>query len=110
MFSAASAVNRQLSKSCRCTESEYIMTGPLNFRGSPMISKDELISEAISLPVEIRLELVEKLLESLNPSHKDIDELWAIEAEKRVAEIDEGKVETVSGEEVFRKLRERLRK
>jgi putative addiction module component (TIGR02574 family) len=75
-----------------------------------MISKDKLISEAISLPVEIRLQLVEKLLESLNPSHKDIDELWAIEAERRVAEIEKGEVETVSGEDVFRKLQNRLKK
>lgn len=72
-----------------------------------MISKDELISEAVSLPVEIRLQLVEKLLESLNPSHKDIDELWALEAERRVNEIEKGEVETVPGDEVFRKLRER---
>ncbi|MHC9539626.1 MAG: addiction module protein [Vulcanimicrobiota bacterium] len=47
-----------------------------------MISKDDLISEAVSLPVEIRLQLVEKLLESLNPSYKEIDDLWAVEAEK----------------------------
>ncbi len=75
-----------------------------------MISKDKLISEAISLPIEIRLQLVEKILESLNPSHKDIDELWAIEADRRVAEIDKGEVETVPGEEVFRKLQNRLKK
>ena len=75
-----------------------------------MISKDELISEAISLPIEIRLQVVEKILESLNPSHKDIDELWAIEAERRVAEIEKGEVETVPGEEVFRKLHDRLKK
>jgi putative addiction module component (TIGR02574 family) len=75
-----------------------------------MISKDKLISEAISLPIEIRLQLVEKILESLNPSHKDIDELWAIEAERRVAEIESGEVETVPGEEVFRKLQDRLKK
>ena len=75
-----------------------------------MTSKEKLISEAISLPVEIRLQLVEKLLESVNPSHKDIDELWAIEAESRVAEIEKGEVETVPGEEVFRKLHNRLKK
>jgi putative addiction module component (TIGR02574 family) len=75
-----------------------------------MISKDKLISEAISLPLEIRLQLVEKLLERLNPSHKDIDELWAIEAETRAAEIEKGEVKTVPGEEVFRKLHDRLKK
>ena len=75
-----------------------------------MISKDKILSEAISLPVEIRLQLVEKLLESLNPAHKDIDELWAIEAERRVAETEKGEVKTVPGEEVFRKLHNRLKK
>jgi putative addiction module component (TIGR02574 family) len=75
-----------------------------------MISKDELISEAVSLPVEIRLQLVEKLLESLNPSHKDIDKLWATEVERRIAEIDRGGVETVPGDDVFRKLHDRLKK
>jgi putative addiction module component (TIGR02574 family) len=78
--------------------------------GRNMISKDELISEAMSLPVEIRLQLVERLLKSLNPSHRDIDELWAAEAERRIAEIENGEVETVSGEEVFHKLHARLKK
>lgn len=75
-----------------------------------MISKDELISEAISLPIEVRLQVVEKILESLNPSHKDIDELWSIEAERRVAEIEKGEVQTVPGDKVFRKLHDRLKK
>ncbi|MBI4331103.1 MAG: addiction module protein [Chloroflexi bacterium] len=74
------------------------------------MSKDELISEAVSLPVEIRIQLVQRLLESLNPSHKDIDELWAIEAERRVAEIEKGEVKTVPGDEVFQKLHDRRRK
>ena len=75
-----------------------------------MISKDELMSEAVSLPVEIRLQLVEKLLESLNPSHKDIDKLWATEVERRITEIDRGEVKTVAGDDVFRKLHDRLKK
>jgi putative addiction module component (TIGR02574 family) len=75
-----------------------------------MISTEELISEAVSLPVDIRLQLVERLLQSFNPSQKDIDEMWAIEAERRVQEIDGGKVKLVPGEEVFKKIRDRLLK
>ncbi len=71
-----------------------------------MIKTDELISEAISLPVDIRALIVNKLLESLNPTKKEIDELWAVEAEKRVEDIRTGKVKTVPGEEVFKEIRD----
>lgn len=69
-----------------------------------MIKTREIFDEAISLPVEIRTKLVEKLLLSLNPSQKEIDKLWAKEAEKRVEEIRSGKVKTLSGERVFKKI------
>ena len=72
-----------------------------------MIKTEELIAEAISLPVEIRAKIIEELLRSLNPARQDIDELWALEAEKRVQEIKSGKVETVSGEEVFKRIKDR---
>jgi putative addiction module component (TIGR02574 family) len=73
-----------------------------------MIKTDELISEAMSLPVEVRTLLVNKLLESLNPPNKEIDELWAKEAEKRVEDIRTGKVKTIPGEEVFKKIRKKI--
>lgn len=72
-----------------------------------MIKTKELFDEAISLPLEIRTKLVEKLLISLNPSQKEIDKLWGKEAERRVAEIKSGKVKTIPGERVFKKLRDR---
>jgi len=75
-----------------------------------MISTEELISETVSLPVDIRIQLVERLLQSLNPSQKDIDEIWAIEVERRVQQIEAGKVKLVPGEEVFKKIRDRLSK
>ncbi|MDD5772975.1 MAG: addiction module protein [bacterium] len=65
---------------------------------------NELIEEAILLPVELRAQIIDKLLQSLNPSQKEIDKLWAKEAEKRVEEIRSGKVKTISGEEVFKKI------
>ncbi|MEC4684668.1 MAG: addiction module protein [Nitrospirota bacterium] len=69
---------------------------------------DELISEAISLPVEVRTLLVNKLHESLNPPDKEIDKLWVEEAEKRVEELRTGKVKTIPGEDVFGKIRKKI--
>lgn len=73
-----------------------------------MLKTDELIDEAMSLPVEFRAQLVDKLLKSLNPAQAEIDGLWALEAEKRVADIESGKVQPIRGEEVFEKIRKRL--
>jgi putative addiction module component (TIGR02574 family) len=74
-----------------------------------MIKTDELINEAVSLPVEIRAQLIEKLLQSLNPSRKKIDTLWAKEAERRVKDIKTGAVDTIPGEKVFQKIRDRIK-
>jgi len=73
-----------------------------------MINTDELISVAESLPIELKTELIERLLISMSPSQKDIDKLWAQEAEKRVEELRTGKVEAIPGEDVFREIREKL--
>ena len=69
-----------------------------------MIKTKELFDEAVSLPVEIRTQLVDKLLRSLHPTRKEIDELWVEEAEKRVEEIKSGKIKTIPGKEVFKKI------
>lgn len=75
-----------------------------------MVDTNELISMVESLPIDIKTQLIDKLLNSLNPSQKDIDELWAKEAEQRVAEIRDGKVSTIPGEKVFEQIRNRLSK
>lgn len=69
-----------------------------------MIKTQELFDEAVSLPVETRAQLIDKLLRSIHPLQKEIDELWAAEAEKRVEEIKSGKVKTIPGDEVFKKI------
>ncbi len=71
---------------------------------------EELLSMVESLPIDIKTQLIEKLLNSLHPSYKEIDELWAKEAEKRVNEIKTGKVKTIPGEEVFREIQKRFTK
>ena len=69
-------------------------------------TNDRVIEEALSLPADVRLCLVEKLLTSLNlPIDEEIDRLWAEEAERRVSQIEEGEAKLVPGEEVFAKIR-----
>ncbi|MBI5141689.1 MAG: addiction module protein [Nitrospirae bacterium] len=72
------------------------------------VKTDELISMVESLPVDIKTTLVEKILDSLHPSQKEIDLLWANEAEKRVKEIKAGKAKTIPGDKVFEEIRERF--
>jgi putative addiction module component (TIGR02574 family) len=67
---------------------------------------DKVFSEALLLPSDVRMSLVEKLLASLNlPTHAEIDRLWAEEAEQRISQIDRGDVKLIPGDEVFAKIR-----
>jgi putative addiction module component (TIGR02574 family) len=71
----------------------------------------KLADQVLSLPCEDRIYLVDRLLQSLNaPSREEIDRLWAEEAERRIEELDSGKVEAIPGEQVFAEIRERLAK
>ncbi len=71
----------------------------------PMVA-DRVTDEVLELPVDARIGLVNRILSSLNlPTQPDIDRLWADEAEKRVAEIDQGKVNLIPGEVVFDRIR-----
>ena len=63
---------------------------------------DRILEDALELPTDARIELVDRILVSLNlPTQPDIDKMWSEVAERRVAEIDRGEVELIPGEEVF---------
>ncbi|MEI6640117.1 MAG: addiction module protein [Chlorobiaceae bacterium] len=66
------------------------------------MSNQEILDLAMTLkPVE-RLLIIDGLLRSLDkPDHK-IDELWAVEAEKRLNACREGRVEGIPMEELFK--------
>jgi putative addiction module component (TIGR02574 family) len=67
-----------------------------------------ILSAALSLSPGERAMLADHLLTSLDdPKQKEIDAVWAEEAERRNREIDEGKVELIDGELVMKKLPER---
>lgn len=69
----------------------------------------DLISMIESMPIDVRTNLVEIILASLQPIQKDIDELWAQEVEERISDIKSGKVQLVSGNEVFQEIKEFFR-
>lgn len=73
-----------------------------------MIKTKELFSIVESLPIDVKTQLIDKLIKSLNPSQRATDELWEKESEKRVKEIKTGKVKSIPGEEVFNEIKERL--
>ena len=69
---------------------------------------NKVFEEALSLPSDERVSLVEKLLTSLNlPIQPEIDRLWAEEAERRVSQIERGDVELIHGDDVFAKIRQK---
>ena len=70
----------------------------------------EIMDVVDSLPIDMKLELVDRLLESITPSRKDIDEAWSEEVERRIDEVESGKVKTIPLEEVRERFRTRYRK
>jgi putative addiction module component (TIGR02574 family) len=71
---------------------------------------EKIYDEVLDLPTDQRLGLIDKLLESINPSISSIQEAWVKEAEQRLESYREGKAQSIPGEEVFRKLQDRLSK
>jgi len=70
----------------------------------------ELFEMAEMLPIDEKALLVDRLLDSMFPRQAEIDELWKIEAERRVEEVRTGKVKTIPGEQVFAEIKERFGK
>ena len=70
----------------------------------------DLMERVESLPIDMKIELVDKILESLTPNQKEIDELWKIEVERRIDDLESGKAKTIPGQQVFANIRERFGK
>jgi putative addiction module component (TIGR02574 family) len=70
---------------------------------------EKIYNEALDLPAEDRLSLLDKLLHSSNlATQADIDQAWIKEAERRDRQIDAGTATLIPGEEVFAKINARL--
>jgi len=70
-----------------------------------MATTDNIIREALTLSPSEKAQLIDKLIASLDKADKEIDELWAREAEDRIDAYDKGKLKAVSLEKVLGKYR-----
>ena len=70
-----------------------------------MQDSKEILKKAMELPPLEKAEFIDKLLSSLDEPDRNIDELWAKEAEDRIEAYENGKLRTLSIMEVLEKYR-----
>jgi putative addiction module component (TIGR02574 family) len=66
-----------------------------------MQNTEAIIKSALNLTPQERVLVIESLINSIDNPDKEIDEIWAEEAEKRLKAYEAGKLETFSYKEVF---------
>lgn len=64
----------------------------------------ELIDEVASLPLEERAKVVDLLLQTFNRPDETHAAEWLAVAQRRLAELRSGQVQTIPGEEVFARI------
>lgn len=71
---------------------------------------EDIVAEALELPLTARAELASQLLDSLEDiSEEEHARLWGEEAERRYSDYKSGKVKAIPTEEVFSRLRSRTK-
>jgi putative addiction module component (TIGR02574 family) len=71
-----------------------------------MLQPKEIVEAALQLPPEQREEVINDLWASLD---SDLGEEWEEEIQRRMQDLDDGRVKTIPGEEVFSRLERRFR-
>ena len=70
-----------------------------------IVTTEQIAAAALALPEEDRLELADRLLESLDgPPDDDVDRAWADEIARRLEEVRSGKVATITWEEARKRI------
>jgi putative addiction module component (TIGR02574 family) len=73
------------------------------------VNREEILREAMALTLEEREMLAEELFKSVaSAEQKQIDAAWAAEIERRIDDLDSGRMTARPAEDVLREARERL--
>ena len=74
------------------------------------ITLDEIVEETKNWPPERVGELVGRLTEDLHASDPEIEAAWKIEVDRRIEEIQSGKVKGIPAEEVSARIQKILQR
>ena len=74
------------------------------------ITLDEIVEETKHWPPERVGELVDRLTEDLHASAPEIEAAWKTEVDRRIAEIESGKVKGIPAEEVSARIQKILKR
>ena len=72
------------------------------------LKQEQLFEEIDILPIDLKTKIVDKILASITPSNTTIDSLWIKEVNQRKNQIETNQVSLVDGDEVFKKISQRL--
>ncbi len=64
----------------------------------------QVLESALALPAIDRVAIIESLLTSLDQPDASIGEIWAEEAEERLAGFNEGQIKAIPADEVFQEF------
>jgi putative addiction module component (TIGR02574 family) len=74
------------------------------------MQRAEILKAALELPDDERETLIDELAESLpGVADADVEQAWAVEIERRIAEVESGKVKMIPWAEVEKEILEDLR-
>jgi putative addiction module component (TIGR02574 family) len=68
------------------------------------IETRQILENALALPPVERAAIIESLLSSLDQPDVCIDDIWAEEAERRIAAHDAGHMKAIPADEVFQEF------
>lgn len=72
------------------------------------LQQKQLFDEIDLLPIDLKTKIVDRILNSISPVNKSIDDLWIQEVNKRKNEIESGSVKLVEGDKVFKKIAQKF--
>lgn len=96
------------SKSSQIADNTHlVLRAELGYSPGMIADIDTLFAEALALPDDSRLQLVERLIPTIQ-SEPSLEAEQVQEVQRRMEEVRSGRVKTIPGEQVFREIEQSL--